>query len=103
VFIDECHRSIYTQWEQVLDYFDAYLIGLTATPAKHTFGFFNKNLVMEYTQEMAVADGVNVDFDIYRIRTKDHRARRFAGGGGNTAHRAPQPDDARGALGAPRR
>lgn len=70
IFIDECHRSIYTLWRQVLDYFDAYLIGLTATPAKHTFGFFNKNLVMEYTQEMAVADGVNVDFDIYRIRTK---------------------------------
>ena len=70
IFIDECHRSIYTLWGQVLDYFDAYLIGLTATPAKHTFGFFNKNLVMEYTQEMAVADGVNVDFDIYRIRTQ---------------------------------
>lgn len=70
IFIDECHRSIYTLWGQVLDYFDAYLVGLTATPAKHTFGFFNKNLVMEYTQEMAVADGVNVDFDIYRIRTK---------------------------------
>jgi type I restriction enzyme R subunit len=70
IFIDECHRSIYTLWGQVLDYFDAYLIGLTATPAKHTFGFFKKNLVMEYTQEMAVADGVNVDFDIYRIRTK---------------------------------
>jgi type I restriction enzyme R subunit len=70
IFIDECHRSIYTLWGQVLDYFDAYLIGLTATPAKHTFGFFKKNLVMEYTQEMAVADGVNVDFDIYRIRTR---------------------------------
>jgi type I restriction enzyme R subunit len=70
IFIDECHRSIYTLWGQVLDYFDAYLVGLTATPAKHTFGFFNKNLVMEYTQEMAVADGVNVDFDIYRIRTR---------------------------------
>lgn len=56
VFIDECHRSIYTLWRQVLEYFDAYLIGLTATPAKHTFGFFNQNLVMEYTREQAVAD-----------------------------------------------
>ncbi len=70
VIIDECHRSIYTLWRQVLEYFDAYLIGLTATPAKHTFGFFNRNLVMEYSQDDAVVDGVNVDFDIYRIRTK---------------------------------
>ena len=41
---------------------------------KQTFGFFNQNLVMEYGHEQAVADGVNVDFDVYRIRTADHRA-----------------------------
>jgi type I restriction enzyme R subunit len=70
IVIDECHRSIYTVWRQVLEYFDSFLIGLTATPAKHTFGFFNQNLVMEYSHEKAVADGVNVDFEIYRIRTK---------------------------------
>ena len=70
IVVDECHRSIYSVWKQVLDYFDAYLIGLTATPAKHTFGFFNKNLVMEYSHEEAVADNVNVDFEVYRIRTK---------------------------------
>jgi type I restriction enzyme R subunit len=70
IVIDECHRSIYTVWRQVLEYFDAFLIGLTATPAKHTFGFFNRNLVMEYSHEKAVADGVNVDFEIYRIRTQ---------------------------------
>jgi type I restriction enzyme R subunit len=70
IFIDECHRSIYSLWRQVLEYFDAYLIGLTATPAKHTFGFFHQNLVMEYPHEKAVADGVNVDFEVYRIRTK---------------------------------
>ncbi|MDV6345587.1 hypothetical protein [Nitrosomonas sp. Is37] len=52
------------------EYFDAYLIGLTATPSKQTFGFFNQNLVMEYNHEMAVADGVNVNYDVYRIRTK---------------------------------
>ena len=68
--IDECHRSIYTLWRQVLEYFDAFLIGLTATPAKQTFGFFNQNLVMEYAHEQAVADGVNVDFEVYRIRTQ---------------------------------
>ena len=70
IFVDECHRSIYTLWRQVLEYFDATLIGLTATPAKQTFGFFNRNLVMEYGHEQAVADGVNVDFDVYRIRTR---------------------------------
>ncbi|MBX3001256.1 MAG: DEAD/DEAH box helicase family protein [Caldilineaceae bacterium] len=70
VVIDECHRSIYNLWRQVVEYFDAYLIGLTATPALHTFGFFHKNLVMEYSRKRAVADGVNVDGDVYRIRTR---------------------------------
>jgi len=70
IVVDECHRSIYSLWRQVLEYFDAYLVGLTATPAKHTFGFFNRNLVMEYTHDEAVADNVNVDFEIYRIRTQ---------------------------------
>ena len=70
IFIDECHRSIYSLWRQVLEYFDAYLIGLTATPAKHTFGFFHQNLVMEYSHDEAVSDNVNVDFEIYRIRTR---------------------------------
>src|SRR6266566_123956 len=69
IFIDECHRSIYSLWRQVLDYFDAYLLGLTATPAKHTYGFFNQNVVMEYPHERAVADGVNCDYVVYRIRT----------------------------------
>lgn len=70
VVIDEVHRSIYSLWRQVVEYFDAFLIGLTATPSKQTFGFFNRNLVMEYDHERAVADGVNVDFDVYRIRTQ---------------------------------
>jgi type I restriction enzyme, R subunit len=70
VFTDECHRSIYNLWRQVLEYFDAYLIGLTATPSNHTLGFFHRNLVMEYGHQQAVRDGVNVDFDVYRIETK---------------------------------
>ena len=70
IVTDECHRSIYNLWAQVLEYFDAYLIGLTATPNKQTFGFFHKNLVMEYNHEMAVADGVNVNYDVYRICTE---------------------------------
>lgn len=69
IVIDECHRSIYSLWRQVLEYYDAYLIGLTATPSKQTFGFFNQNLVMEYSRQRAVADGVNVDGQVYCIRT----------------------------------
>ncbi len=69
IVVDECHRSIYGVWRQVLEYFDAHVIGLTATPGKQTFGFFDQNLVMEYGHEQAVADRVNVDFDVYRIRT----------------------------------
>ena len=69
IIVDECHRSIYNLWKQVLDYFDAFVIGLTATPSKSTIGFFDKNLVMEYSHEKAVADQVNVDFDVYKILT----------------------------------
>lgn len=70
IIIDECHRSIYNLWKQVLDYFDASLIGLTATPNKRTFGFFNENIVAEYTYEQSVADGVNVGYDVYEIETE---------------------------------
>jgi type I restriction enzyme R subunit len=70
VVTDECHRSIYNLWRQVLEYFDAHLIGLTATPSKQTIGFFNQNLVTEYGHERAVADGVNVGYEVYRIKTQ---------------------------------
>ncbi len=70
IVIDECHRSIYNIWQQVLDYFDGFLIGLTATPDKRTFGFFNENVVSEYTHEQAVMDGVNVGYEVYTIETE---------------------------------
>jgi type I restriction enzyme, R subunit len=70
IVIDECHRSIYNLWKQVLDYFDAFLIGLTATPDNRTFGFFNQNVVSEYTHEQAVTDGVNVGSDVFLIETE---------------------------------
>lgn len=69
IITDECHRSIYHLWRQVFEYFDAFIIGLTATPSKQTLGFFNQNLVMEYSHERAVADGVGVGYDVYRIVT----------------------------------
>ncbi|WP_405179371.1 DEAD/DEAH box helicase family protein [Nocardia sp. NBC_01377] len=70
IIVDEAHRSIYGVWQGVLRYFDAHIVGLTATPGKQTFGFFEKNLVSEYTYPQSVADCVNVDFEIYRIRTE---------------------------------
>ncbi len=70
IITDECHRSIYNLWRQVLEYFDAHIIGLTATPSKQTIGFFHNNLVMEYSHERAVADGVNVGYEVYRIKTE---------------------------------
>jgi len=70
VIVDEAHRSIYGVWRGVLEYFDAHVLGLTATPVKQTFGFFQQNLVSEYTYAQSVADNVNVDFDVYRISTE---------------------------------
>jgi type I restriction enzyme R subunit len=70
IIVDECHRSIYNLWQQVLDYFDTFLIGLTATPDNRTLGFFNENIVAEYTYEQSVADGVNVGYDVYLIETE---------------------------------
>ncbi|QOR69386.1 DEAD/DEAH box helicase family protein [Ruania alkalisoli] len=70
VIVDEAHRSIYGVWRSVVEYFDAHVVGLTATPGRQTFAFFRQNLVSSYTYQESVADQVNVDFDIYRIRTK---------------------------------
>lgn len=70
VIVDECHRSIYGDWQQVLEYFDAFTIGLTATPSEYTLGYFNKNVVSEYPLERSIVDKVNVDCEIFRIKTK---------------------------------
>ena len=70
IVIDECHRSIYNVWKQVLEYFDAFQIGLTATPDKRTFAYFHENVVSEYPYEQSVADGVNVGYDVYLIETE---------------------------------
>ena len=71
IIVDECHRSIYGSWRSVLEYFtSARIIGLTATPAPETEAFFNKNRVINYTLERSIADGVNVDYRVYRIKTK---------------------------------
>jgi type I restriction enzyme, R subunit len=70
VVIDECHRSIYNLWKQVLDYFDVFQVGLTATPDNRTFGYFNQNLVCDYGYEKAVIDGVLVPYNVFTIETE---------------------------------
>lgn len=70
IVIDECHRSIYNLWKQVLDYFDVFQIGLTATPDNRTFGYFNQNLVSDYGYEKAVIDGVLVPYNVFTIQTQ---------------------------------
>jgi type I restriction enzyme, R subunit len=70
IFTDECHRSIYGRWGQVLDYFDAFLVGLTATPSKFTYGYFQGNVIAPYSYEQSVIDKINVDYTVYRIETE---------------------------------
>ena len=74
IIVDECHRSIYNVWSQVLSYFDAFIVGLTATPDNRTFAFFNENIVSEYPREQAIVDGVNVGEDIFLIETQVGKA-----------------------------
>lgn len=71
IIIDECHRSIYGNWKKVLNYFNtAKLVGLTATPVPETKAFFNSNTIVNYTLEHSIVDGVNVDYRVYRIKTR---------------------------------
>lgn len=70
IIIDECHRSIYNLWKQVLDYFDVFQVGLTATPDNRTFGYFKQNLVSDYGYEKAVIDGVLVPYNVFTVQTK---------------------------------
>lgn len=88
IVIDECHRSIYNLWQQVLDYFDSFLVGLTATPDNRTYGFFQQNVVSEYTHEDAVVDGVNVGFDTFLIETDISRKGAVIWRGENIEHRS---------------
>ncbi|WP_323134263.1 DEAD/DEAH box helicase family protein [Tellurirhabdus rosea] len=82
IIIEEAHRSIYNEWKQVLDYFDAFLIGLTATPDKRTFGFFNRNVVSEYTYERAVADGRRGERALRRVRHRNRNHQEWGNGKG---------------------
>lgn len=66
IIADECHRGYNpdeeSKWREVLDYFDAVKIGLTATPALHTKAYFGE-VVYQYDYERAVREGYLVDYD----------------------------------------
>ncbi|HGK2213970.1 TPA: DEAD/DEAH box helicase family protein [Streptococcus pneumoniae] len=75
IIIDESHRSIYQKYKSIFDYFDARIVGLTATPRqdldKNTYGFFNlENGVPTYAYDLeeAVKDGYLVAY--HSIETK---------------------------------
>nr|WP_241678990.1 hypothetical protein [Streptomyces lasalocidi] len=62
----------------MFDYFDAPVLGLTATPTDRALEVFQGNLVSSYTFEQAVADGRAVDVTIYRIGDLPTRSERAA-------------------------
>ena len=80
IISDECHRSIYNKFTDVLAYFDAIQIGLTATPAefieRDTFKFFDcdgKSPTFLYTFNEAVNEEYLVDFSVYAAQTRFQR------------------------------
>ncbi|EGT3605494.1 DUF4145 domain-containing protein [Clostridium perfringens] len=77
IIIDESHRSIYKKYKSIFDYFDAYLIGLTATPRdeidKNTYSIFdleNRVPTYAYEYEKAVEDGYLVDYRTIEVKSK---------------------------------
>lgn len=77
VICDEAHRSIYNKYRDIFNYFDAPLVGLTATPKdeidKNTYGIFDlENGVPTYGYELsqAVKDGYLVDFMTVETKLK---------------------------------
>ncbi|KEI91072.1 DEAD/DEAH box helicase family protein [Clostridium botulinum] len=77
IIVDESHRSIYKKYKAIFDYFDAYLIGLTATPKdevdKNTYGVFDmENGVPTYAYEFdkAVEDEFLVEYETIEVKSK---------------------------------
>jgi type I restriction enzyme R subunit len=80
IITDECHRSIYNKFTDILAYFDGIQIGLTATPAefvdRDTFKFFDCDgnaPTFLYTYDQAVKDDYLADFNVYAAQTKFQR------------------------------
>lgn len=80
IVADECHRSIYNKYTDVLAYFDAVQVGLTATPAhfidRDTFKFFETDGTAPtflYTYDIAVKENYLADYNVYSAQTKFQR------------------------------
>lgn len=80
IVFDEVHRSIFNKFDEVLHYFDARMIGLTATPAQfidrntfRVFGCDDGKPTFLYTYEEAIRDKVLVPYEVYAARTKFQR------------------------------
>lgn len=80
IIFDEVHRSIFNKWNEVLQYFDARMVGLTATPAdfidRNTFLQFDchdETPTFLYTYKTAIEDGHLVDYNLYVAKTKFQR------------------------------
>lgn len=78
IIIDESHRSIFKKYRAIFEYFDAILLGLTATPktevARNTYEFFElENGVPTYAYDYDTAvhqDHVLVPYYNYEVTTK---------------------------------
>jgi type I restriction enzyme R subunit len=80
VIFDESHRSIYNQFREVVEYFDARIIGLTATPADfierntfQVFRCFDGLPTFNYPYRDAVNEGYLVDYSLYQAQTHFQR------------------------------
>ncbi|MEW6083218.1 MAG: DEAD/DEAH box helicase family protein [Chloroflexota bacterium] len=80
IVFDEVHRSIYNKFNEVLEYFDARQVGLTATPANYinrdtflAFDCTDGKPTYLYTYEQAIEDKYLVDYELYAARTKFQR------------------------------
>jgi len=72
IIADECHRGYTAKetaiWRDVMEYFDAIKIGLTATPAPHSLALF-REVIYRYTTDRAIQDGYLVDYDPVKIKS----------------------------------
>lgn len=77
IICDEVHRSIYKKYQEIFEYFDALLLGMTATPKneidKNTYGIFDLERgvpTFAYELEKAVEEGYLVSYSTLEYKTK---------------------------------
>jgi type I restriction enzyme R subunit len=80
IIFDEAHRSLFKRFTEVIEYFDARMIGLTATPAnfidRDTFRLFGCDANVPtflYDYPQAVKEGFLADFTLYQAHTSFQR------------------------------